>query len=38
MSGYIVREFENSQVACTCGRGENHTHDSGEGITLIPLA
>ena len=36
--GVLVREFTNTKVACTCGRGNTHFHNSGSGIINIPLA
>ena len=36
--GVLVREYTNTKVACTCGRGNTHFHNSGSGIIKIPLA
>ena len=36
--GVLVREFTNTKVACTCGRGNTHFHRSGKGVIITPLA
>ena len=36
--GVLVREFTNKKVACTCGKGNAHFHNSGKGFTFTPLA
>ena len=36
--GLLIREFTNTKVSCTCGKGNLHSHPSGSGMVIIPLA